>query len=211
VAVRVALTIDTEQRGRPASEGNPGRLLDVLAAAATPATFFVQGRWAGAYPVLTRRIRDDGHLIGNHSYYHAPLDLLTDAGIRDSVGRAQEVIVAVAGVDARPWLRCPYGRGEDDPRVLGLLSELGYRQVGWDFETDDWEDGRDAGELVETVVAGAIACGDGARVLLHSWPDVTAAALPRIIAGLKGAGAEMVTLGALGEAAARPAERAAAP
>jgi len=184
VAVRVALTIDTEQRGRPASEGNPGRLLDVLAAAATPATFFVQGRWAGAYPALTRRIRTTAISSAitltttlrstcsptRHPRFRRP----RTGGHRGGRRRGRTPVAPL-----------PYGRGEDDPRVLGLLSELGYRQVGWDFETDDWEDGRDTGELVETVVAGAIACGDGARVLLHSWPDVTAAALPRIIAGLK--------------------------
>jgi peptidoglycan-N-acetylglucosamine deacetylase len=205
MTVRVALTIDTELRGRPADDGNPGRLLDILAAESAPATFFVQGRWAGANRELACRIRDDGHLIGNHSYYHVAMDLLTDAGIHDSVARAEEVIRAVTGSDPRPWFRCPYGAGEDDLRVLGLLTELGYTNVTWDFETDDWADGRDADELIGTIVAGCGACGDGARVLLHSWPDVTVTALPRIIARLRDAGAELVRLDDLGAAAARPA------
>jgi peptidoglycan/xylan/chitin deacetylase (PgdA/CDA1 family) len=205
--MRVALTMDTEQRGRPADDGNPGRLLDILAAEGAPATFFVQGRWAGANHELACRIRDDGHLLGNHSYYHAPMDFLTDAGIRDSVTRAEEVILAVTGSDPRPWFRCPYGAGEVDPRVLGILAELGYANVTWDFETDDWADGRDAGDLVETIVAGCSACGDGARVLLHSWPDVTVVALPRIIERLREAGADLVRLGDLGAAASRPAHR----
>ena len=205
MTVRVALTIDTEFRGRPADDGNPGRLLDILAAESAPATFFVQGRWAGANRELACRIRDDGHLIGNHSYYHVAMDLLTDAGIQDSVARAEEVIRAVTGSDPRPWFRCPYGAGEDDSRVLGLLTELGYANVTWDFETDDWADGRAADELIETIVAGCGGCGDGARVLLHSWPDVTVTALPRIIARLREAGAELVRLDDLGAAAARPA------
>ena len=208
MTVRVALTIDTELRGRPADDGNPGRLLDILAAESAPATFFVQGRWAGANRELACRIRDDGHLIGNHSYYHVPMDLLTDAGIHDSVDRAEEVIRAVTGSDPRPWFRCPYGAGEDDSRVLGLLTELGYTNVTWDFETDDWADGRDADELIGTIVDGCGACGDGARVLLHSWPDVTVAALPHIIAHLRDAGAELVRLDMLGAAAARPAHGA---
>ena len=208
MTARVALTIDTELRGRPADDGNPGRLLDILAAESAPATFFVQGRWAGANRELACRIRDDGHLIGNHSYYHVPMDLLTDAGIHDSVDRAEEVIRAVTGSDPRPWFRCPYGAGEDDSRVLGLLTELGYTNVTWDFETDDWADGRDADELVGTIVAGCEACGDGARVLLHSWPDVTVAALPHIIARLRDAGAELVRLDELGAAAVRPAHGA---
>jgi len=203
--MRVALTIDTEQRGRPADDGNLGRLLDILAAEGAPATFFVQGRWAGANRELARRIRLDGHLIGNHSYYHAPMDLHTDAGIRDTVARAEEVVRAVTGDDPKPWFRCPYGAGEDDPRVLRLLEEMGYVNVVWDFETDDWAEGRDAGELVETIIAGCRAVGDGSRILLHSWPDVTVTALPRIIARLREAGTELVRLDELGAAASRPA------
>jgi peptidoglycan/xylan/chitin deacetylase (PgdA/CDA1 family) len=195
--MRVALTIDTEQRGRVADPLNPRRLLDTLAERRTPATLFVQGRWAGAHPELMRRIRDDGHLIGNHSYYHAPLTLLTDEGIRDSVGRAEQTIRATTGVDPRPWFRCPYGDGEHDSRVLGVLAGLGYHNVEWDFETDDWQDGRDVGGLVESVVTGAVACGDGARVLLHIWPDVTVAALPCMIERLREVGAELVRLDAL--------------
>jgi peptidoglycan/xylan/chitin deacetylase (PgdA/CDA1 family) len=188
------LTIDTEQRGRPADPRNPRLLLDALAAAAAPASFFIQGRWAGAYPDLARRIATEGHLVGNHSYYHAPMNLLTDKGMRDSVTRAEEAIVATTGVDPRPWFRCPYGEGEDDPRVLAILDELGYRNITWDFETDDWQTGCDPGDLIETVVRGCREHGDGARVLLHSWPDATVAALPEMIVRLRAAGGELVRL-----------------
>jgi len=204
--MRVALTIDTEQRSRPAAAGNPGRLLDTLAGLDVPATFFVQGRWAGARRDWACRIRDEGHLLGNHSYYHAPLDLMTDAGIRDSVRRAEELILSVTGVDPRPWFRCPYGAGERDQRVLAALTELGYRNVEWDVDERDWDDRRDPGDLAPTIVSAAVACGDGARVLLHSWPDATVEALPRIVTGLRAAGAMLVRLDELGEAAWRPAE-----
>jgi peptidoglycan-N-acetylglucosamine deacetylase len=196
--VRVALTIDTEQRGRPADEGNPARLLDVLAATGTRATFFVQGRWAGASRDLARRIRDDGHLIGNHSYYHAPLNMLTPEGMRSTVERADIVILEVTGVDPRPWFRCPYGEGADDTQVLETLAALGYRNVGWDVDPEDWADGRSVDDVVETIVSGCAAHGDGARVLVHSWPDVTVAALPRVIAELRATGAELVRIDELG-------------
>ena len=75
--MRAALTIDTEQPGRPADAGNAGLLLDALARERVPATFFVQGRWAGASRDVLGRIVSAGHLVGNHTYYHAPLDLMT--------------------------------------------------------------------------------------------------------------------------------------
>lgn len=194
--MRVALTIDVEQGSRPAAAGNPASILDALAAGGQRATFFVQGRWAGAFPDLVRRMRDEGHLIGNHSYFHAPLDLLTDDGVRTSVRRTETVLAEVAGVDPRPWFRCPYGAGAADERIVRLLAALGYRDVGWDVEPEDWA-GRDPGELVAAVVGGCLACGDGARVLLHSWPDATAQALPEIVAGLRAHGAQLVLVDGL--------------
>jgi peptidoglycan/xylan/chitin deacetylase (PgdA/CDA1 family) len=203
--VRAALTIDTEQPGRPADAGNAGRLVDALAREHVPATFFAQGRWAGASRDVLGRIVAAGHLVGNHTYYHAPLDLMTDDGVHASVERAEQVLRDVGGVDPRPWFRCPYGAGERDARVLGLLGELGYRNVEWDFDTDDWEDGRRADDLIETIVVGCREAGDGARVLLHSWPDVTAATLPKLLDVLRRERVQFVLLDALGEEAFVPA------
>jgi peptidoglycan-N-acetylglucosamine deacetylase len=199
--VRVALTIDTAMPGRPADAGNAGRLLDTLARERVPATFFVQGRWAGANRELAARIAGAGHLVGNHSYYHAPLDLMTDEGVRSSVERAELVIRDVCDTDPRPWFRCPYGAGERDARVLAILETLGYRNVEWDFDTDDWQDGRRRADLIETIVDGCREAGDGARVLVHSWPDVTAAAFPDLIGALRRERMDLVRLDALGEGA----------
>ena len=192
--MRVALTIDTEQRSRPAAADNALRQLDVLLREGVRVTSFVQGRWAGAHPELARRIADDGHLIGNHTYHHAPLNLMTDEGIRHTVTRAEEVIVSRTGAAAaRPLFRCPYGDGEHDERVLGVLTDLGYRNVGWDVDPFDWRPDRTTDEVVAAVVAGCRE-RDVARVLLHSWPDVTIGALPRIIEDLRAEGAEFVTV-----------------
>jgi peptidoglycan/xylan/chitin deacetylase (PgdA/CDA1 family) len=205
--VRVALTVDTELASRPAAPENAARVLDVLGHADVRATFFVQGRWASAFPALARRIVDDGHLIGNHTYHHAPLTLMTDEGIRHTVLRAEAVIEPRAGSTLKPWFRCPYGDGEDDPRVLAVLRDLGYRNVPWDVDPHDWRngsDGRGARDVADSVVAGVLAHGDGARVLLHSWPDPTHEALPAILARLRDEGVTLVRLDELGTAATAP-------
>jgi peptidoglycan-N-acetylglucosamine deacetylase len=192
--LRVALTFDTEHPDRPAAAGNPGLMLDALSGAGARATFFIQGRWAAANPRLARRIAGDGHLIGNHSNSHAPMDMLTDEGIRDSVGKAERAIEAACGASPRPWFRCPYGQGKDDPRVIGVLDGIGYRYVGWDVDHKDWQPGRTAAELVDGVVESVVDHGDGAVVLLHVWPDATLEAMPMLISRLRGAGADPVGL-----------------
>ena len=183
-SLRVALTFDTEHWSHPSSADVQDRILDVLAGAGVRATFFVQGRWATAYPECARRIAADGHLVGNHSHHHAPMSILTDAGIARDVRQAERAISGNAGVDPRPWFRCPFGDGHDDPRVLAALDRAGYRNHHWDVEPDDWRPERTPAELERLVVAGALEHGDGAVVLLHSWPPATIAALPAILAGL---------------------------
>jgi peptidoglycan-N-acetylmuramic acid deacetylase len=194
--MRVALTIDIEQRSAPAGADNPRRQLDVLAREGVPATFFVQGRWAAAFPQLVRRIRADGHLIGNHTYHHAPLTMMTDEGIRHTVARAEEVVLPRAAIETmKPWFRCPYGDGEDDERVLAILAGLGYRNVGWHLDPFDWRPDRTVDEVVDAVLAGCRERADGSTiVLLHSWPDVSIGALPLLIEDLRTEGAAFVTV-----------------
>ena len=197
---RVALTFDAEHPDRPSGRpDHAARILDALAAAGARATFFVQGRWALAYPSLARRIAEEGHLIGNHSHFHARISLFSDDGIRADVVEGHEAVVASTGVDPRPWFRCPFGDGHDDPRVLGILGELGYRNVFWRVMVEDWEPARTWPVLLRDVVAGVEAFGDGGVVLLHTWPEGTAEAVPPVLRTLRERGAAFVGVDELPE------------
>jgi peptidoglycan/xylan/chitin deacetylase (PgdA/CDA1 family) len=192
---RVALTLDAEHPDRPAGPPDGAeRILDTLVAERVRATFFVQGRWARANPDASRRIADDGHLVGNHSTYHARMPMLSDVGIRVDVADAGSTIAELTGADPRPWFRCPFGEGRDDPRVVGALSDLGYRNVHWHVESEDWEPWRSAADVAADSVDATVERGDGAVVLLHTWPRSSADALPLVIAGLREAGATFVTV-----------------
>jgi peptidoglycan/xylan/chitin deacetylase (PgdA/CDA1 family) len=194
---RVALTFDAEHPDRPTSAGVAERLLDLLDRLGVPGTFFVQGRWAEAYPATARRIVEAGHAVGSHSFYHARMPLLSDAGLEVDVGEAGRVLREIAGVDPRPWFRCPFGEGDDDARVLAALERLGYANVGWDVVAEDWDPRRTPAQVEDDVTAAATARGDGAVVLLHAWPDRTLAAVPGIAARLRDAGATFVRIDVL--------------
>jgi peptidoglycan/xylan/chitin deacetylase (PgdA/CDA1 family) len=193
--LRVALTFDAEHPDRPSSRsGNIERILDALRTLGARATFFVQGRWVESAPDAARRIVGEGHLVGNHSYYHARLSLLHNAGLREDILTAQEIIERTMGADPRPWFRCPFGDGANNPRVLDILDELGYRSVHWHVDPDDWNPTRTAAEIAENTIRDIRAHGDGAVVLLHSWPGATGEAIVPIIEGLQASGATFVTL-----------------
>ncbi|MFL5779513.1 MAG: polysaccharide deacetylase family protein [Chloroflexota bacterium] len=191
---RVALTVDAEHPDRPAEPGGTERVLDVLAAAGVRATFFVQGRWAEAYPNVAGRIGTSGHRVGNHSYYHARTPLLTDAGLVADLAAADEAIAHVCGVDPRPWVRLPFGAGADDPAMLQRIAALGYRHVGWHVDSDDWEEEAAAELIASTVVGGVADVGDGAVALFHGWPTPTADGLRRSIEALRSNGWSFVTI-----------------
>jgi len=121
------------------------------------------------------------------------MDSLTEAGFRADVSEAEAMIREVTGVDPRPWFRCPFGAGMDDPAVLHRLEEMGYVHVGWDVDPRDWHEESDAEAVAREVLKG-IRARDESIVLLHSWPDSTAEALPHILAELAVAGAELVNI-----------------
>ena len=191
---RVALTFDAEHPDRPHRAGVTEAILDVLAARGVTSTWFLQGRWVESEPALARRVATDGHLVGNHSFYHARLPLLTDAGLATDVEAAERVIRDMVGIDPRPWFRCPFGAGADDERVLDGLARLGYRHIGEDVVLEDWEPHRTGPLLLADALRLAPAAGDPAVILFHAWPPGTLDALPGLIDGLQAMGARFVRI-----------------
>lgn len=85
------------------------RILDVLAKQNAKAAFFVVGREAARYPQLLRRIHDEGHLIGNHSFNHRGWSFLRGSHFwRAEIDRTDEVIKQAIGLRPRIF-RPPLG------------------------------------------------------------------------------------------------------
>lgn len=201
---RVALTFDAEHADAPTRRSDVTEtIVERLATHAVRATFFMQGRWVESRPDVARSIAFGGHLIGNHAYHHARMPLLTDEGIASDVAEAERAIRAATGSDPRPWFRCPFGAGHDDRRILAALEGLGYHDMHWDVDGEDWVPNRRSEAIADTVVDGALAFGDGAVALLHGWPDSTVDAIGPIVNRLRGAGATFVGVDELAPIATR--------
>ncbi len=193
--MQIALTLDAEHPDRPhCPPGVVDRIIALLEKAQVPATFFLQGRWVEAYPHLAQEIRRGGHRIGSHSFHHARLTLLTEQGLIRDIGAAEQVITEVAGVDPKPWFRCPWGDCGTDGRIPQVLADRGYRHVGWHVQSNEWEIARTPREVEDALLSGVLAAGESAIVLLHTWPASVPAALAAILHRLRDAGGEFVTL-----------------
>jgi peptidoglycan/xylan/chitin deacetylase (PgdA/CDA1 family) len=194
----VALTFDTEHPDGPNCPPDATeRILTILVREGVPASFFLQGRWASAYPDLARRIAGAGHLVGNHSDSHANLTRFSRAGLVEDVRAAEEAILRHTGVDPRPWFRCPYGTHSHHAELAPTLRGLGYHDAHWNITPEDWDSDLSAAELTARILDGVSGREDNAVVLLHSWPTVVPDALPGVIRSLRRAGARFTTVAAL--------------
>jgi peptidoglycan/xylan/chitin deacetylase (PgdA/CDA1 family)/spore germination protein YaaH/glycosyltransferase involved in cell wall biosynthesis len=185
------------------------QILDILKKEGVPATFFVIGQNAEKNPQLLRRMLDDGHEIGSHTYTHPNLGRESDLRIELELNTTQRAIQSLLGRSTllfRPPYNAdaePTSREEVMPVVLA--ARLGYITVGELIDPQDWnprnDDGspRTAEEIADLIVRGAKK-GEGNCVLLHDGGgnrDATVAALRLAIPRLKQAGFRFVPVSAL--------------
>lgn len=187
-ARHVALTFEAGGHVGPASS-----ILDTLADGGWPATFFIDGRWAEAHPVLVRRLANDGHELATHGYDHPDWTSLEEREILADLGRTDELVERLVGRAPRPWARPPYGAVDD--RVIHVLVGAGYRA----FYRDAVDGGHWPGETTESAVRdrSVSAAESEGVVVFHTSSVVTAAALPAILADLGTRGFQAVPLSGL--------------
>ncbi len=217
---QIALTFDDG----PDPQWTP-QVLDILEAKHAPGTFFVIGENALQHPVILRRIVADGFELGNHSYTHPNLALVSDFGTRLELNATQRLIESYTGISMRLF-RAPYfGDAEpttaDELRPAELAQQRGYTIVGLHVDPGDWKT-PGADKIVEQTISqiegatGPDADGRSANVvLLHDGGgnrEQTVAALPRIIDRLRADGYSIVSvaqLAGLSHAAVMPQLKAA--
>jgi peptidoglycan/xylan/chitin deacetylase (PgdA/CDA1 family) len=185
-----ALTFDDG----PHPEGTPA-VLDVLAAASVPATFFLVGEQVARERALAREILAAGHEIALHCHRHRNLLRLTPPQVREDIARALTLIEDATGRAPRSY-RPPYG--VLNASALALARRHGWRTLLWSHWGRDWERDATPVSIAALCTAGA---GEGSVLLLHdadhysapgSWQR-TAAALPRIIDALGDCGLSAVS------------------
>lgn len=182
----VALTYDAGS-GADGAEA----ILDMLKKHDLKVTFFLTGRWAEQYPDLARRIADEGHEIGNHTYSHPDLTTIPDEEVLQQIADGEEAIRQATGKDPRPLFREPYGAFNDHERTL--VRQAGYSySIYWDLDTLDWQF-----PGVETTVERLLRAQSGSIVLMHLNVPDSAAASDQVIPVLQERGLQIVPVSRL--------------
>lgn len=183
----VALTFDDG----PTVRHTPA-VIEMLADLDVQATFYLNGGSGEGAPEAVAALVAAGHALGNHSWSHRRMVLMSPATVRREIEETSEVLRA-GGYEGLITFRPPYG---DKLVVLPwVLSQMGMVTVMWDVSPEA-DVGPDDG--AEQIAARAIAdAGPGSIIGLHVMFDQgaeTRRAVPMIVEGLRAEGYRFVTV-----------------
>lgn len=159
--------------------GNLEPMLDALKKHGISATFFVVGHFLETAPELAKRMAEDGHTVGNHTYHHPDMSKICDEkSFREEVESVEKKFREITGTEMAKYYRPPQGKFSTEN--LQLAKDLGYTTFFWSLAYQDWN--RDAQpshegalkKLTERVHPGAI-------VLLHSTSKTNGEILDEVL------------------------------
>jgi cellulose synthase/poly-beta-1,6-N-acetylglucosamine synthase-like glycosyltransferase/peptidoglycan/xylan/chitin deacetylase (PgdA/CDA1 family) len=198
----IALTFDDG----PDPEWTP-KILDVLKKEHAPATFFLIGIQTDNFSGLAKRIYNEGHTIGNHTFTHPDVSNISPTHMKVELNLTERLFASLMGVRVK-LLRPPYAIDEepdtaDQVKPLEFAQDMGYITVGNRIDPNDWTDKprrHTAEELSAYVLSHLPPCGAnnlrcGNIVLLHDGGGnraETVRALPMIIDGIRARGYSVV-------------------
>lgn len=160
------------------------QLLDGLKERGVHATFFLMGENIAGNEELVRRMKEEGHLIGNHSYRHIQLTHAGEDAVCEAIEKTEDLIESITG-DRPEYLRPPYGDWNES-----LECRMDLTTVLWSVDSLDWKL-KNTNQIVKRVKKNV---SDGDIILMHDiFPTSLKAAL-QIIDELQAQGYTFVTV-----------------
>lgn len=178
-APKIALTFDDG----PSTAWTPA-LLDGLKERGVKATFFLIGENADKNPEIVKRMAEEEHLIGNHTYHHVELTKVSENEARLELADTSAVIVRITGKEPE-YMRPPFGAWQRK-----LEQEIQMLPVLWTIDPLDWTT-ENQDEIVNKVVTEA---GENDIILLHDCYKSSIEAGLRIVDILQEEGFMFVTV-----------------
>lgn len=178
----VALTFDDG----PNATTTP-QALDILAKYKIKATFFVQGKNVAGNEAILKRMKSEGHEVGNHSWDHPVLTKLSLEDAKKQLTDTESAITSVLGTSSK-LMRPPYGAISDDIR-----NSLDLSFILWDVDSLDWKSKNEAAILAEIQRQAS----NGSIILMHDIHQTSVNSLPKVIEYLQGEGYSFVTVSEL--------------
>lgn len=155
-------------------------ILEILKKRNLKAAFFVLGLQAKKYPELVKKIHEDGHIIGNHSYGHKNLVKISAAEREKEIKSTNSLIEKITGKKPK-YLRPPFGAL--NKAVREAINEAGMSIVLWTVDTRDWKTKNEFSILKEVDRQLALSQGKciGGAILMHDIYPATVRALDKML------------------------------
>lgn len=176
---QIALTFDDGPSKKYTLE-----LLEGLKKRNVLATFFLMGKNIEGNEDIVRRIYEDGHLIGNHTYNHVCLNQISEIKAKEEIEKTSNKIFEITG-EYPVFVRPPFGEWR---RSLELYVDM--FPVFWDIDTLDWKS-KNVSDIMNIVTHEI---HDSSIILMHDSYRSSVDAALQIIDTLKEKGYEFVTV-----------------
>lgn len=159
--------------------GNTERILDALKKHGVKATFFLVGNYFETQPELVKRMAEEGHTIGNHTYSHPDMSKIGDIqSFQTELQKNEALYRDILGSEMPKLYRPPQGKFCEEN--LKMAQQLGYSTVFWSLAYVDWyTDDQPTPEQAFSKLLPRI--HPGAVVLLHSTSSTNAEILDELL------------------------------
>lgn len=174
------------------------QILDILKEKQVKATFFVVGLHVKKYPEIAKRIVNEGHDIGNHTYTHKEMAATTRRMVKAQIHKTAAVIERVTGVKTKLF-RPPRGIYSTASKKI-IVNEEGYNLILWTVSSVDWRQIKPRAilrRISRYVRPGAILLFHDSGALVRregASRENTVESLPMVIDYLHAKGYKMVTV-----------------
>lgn len=158
--------------------GYTASILDTLKANNVQATFFLTEPYIRNNKELIIRMKEEGHIVGNHSVTHPRLSEKSYAEVVEEIEGTEKALEEETGYKMDLFFRPPEGNFSE--RVLYTIRQQGYKTIFWSMAYVDWKVDDQPGKqgAYDHVIANY---HPGAIILLHAVSESNAAALDDII------------------------------
>ena len=118
--------------------GNTGAILDALKKHNVSATFFVVGHFLETAPDLVKRMVEEGHMVGNHTYHHPDMSSIsTLEAFQKELEDVADSFYEITGTKLAPYYRPPQGKANAEN--IKMAQQLGYSTIFWSLAYVDWD------------------------------------------------------------------------
>ena len=172
--------------------GNTPAILDALKAHNAKACFFLVGNYLETSPELVKRMVEEGHTVGNHTYHHPDMSKIADEeSFRQELTLLEDAYRELTGQEMTKFYRPPQGKYSE--QNLKMANDMGYHTFFWSLAYVDWYTDKQPtreqafDKLLPRIHPGAI-------VLLHSTSSTNAEILDELLSKWEASGYTFGTL-----------------